>query len=188
MMTDQQHNTITKRPGRKLNNVWDYFTRSPLNKSPGHFSGECIFCKQKWNCVYVNHLQSHLANDCVECPCEVQNYYLGYITAENSNDDSNKRRRMNNQPSIEDYFENKSLPESKLNLINQALVCAFVCCGISYDIIENPFFLEFLKQLRPNYQPPTCKVLAGQLLEKETARVNLEVNKILEHEDNLTLG
>src|SRR6185369_17412873 len=112
MMTDQQHNTITKRPGRKLNNVWDYFTRSPLNKSPGHFSGECIFCKQKWNRVYVNHLQSHLANDCVECPCEVQNYYLGYITAENSNDDSNKRRRMNNQPSIEDYFENKSLPES----------------------------------------------------------------------------
>lgn len=193
-MTSEQDSVFKKKykPGRKSNDVWEYFIKVSLKSSPGHFSAECKFCNKKWNQSLVHVLQFHLANECNSCPEIIQTYYLGFITAKDTSTSekttSNKKQKPETQLGIDDFYENRNLPESKINAINKALIKAFVCCGISFAIIDNPFFRELLYQLRPNYNPPSRKLLAGRLLDQETTRVNQEINKELENAENLTLG
>ena len=135
--------------GRRQDDVWEYFDKKPL-KSASHFSGECNFCHQKWTRAYVNKLQNHLANGCNDCPEEIQNYWLEIITAKDLDDDDmvpNKRKKVKGQTGIEDYYERRELSESKIVAINQALVRAFVCCGISFSVIDNPFFQPIATKL-----------------------------------------
>ncbi|CAB4404540.1 unnamed protein product [Rhizophagus irregularis] len=44
--------------------------------------------------------------------------------------------------------------------ITRALVRAFICCGIPFSIIENPFFIEFLHEMRLGYEPLTSELLS----------------------------
>jgi hypothetical protein len=196
-MTEQTHSSINKKKsGCKLDEVWEFFEQTKL-KSPGHFSAVCKFCHKKWPRAYVNELQAHLSNNCNKCPTEIQQYWLGFVAAKDIIDSDNatsihptksKKRKAQNQPGIEDFYESRDLPESKVVSINKALVRAFVNCGISFSIIDNPFFRELLYQLRPNYEPPDRKVLAGRFLNQESARVSQAISKELEHSENLTLG
>lgn len=83
----RQNNKSKGKGGRKQDEVWECFEKKAL-KSAGHFSAECKFCHKKWNRAYVGVLQSHLANECPECPEVIQNYWLGYLAAKDSlNDD-----------------------------------------------------------------------------------------------------
>ena len=61
-------------------------------------------------------------------------------------------------------------------------------CGISFTVIENPFFIEMLKTLQPGYTPPSHKLLAGNLLETEVAKVNRKIKRELSAGENFTLG
>ena len=141
--------------------------------------------------VDFQDLQSHLANDCDGCPENIQNYWLEFNLKNSLDDDiitTNKKRKIKSQTGINDYFESRELPENKKSAIDKALVRAFVCCGISFSIVDNPFFREFLYQLRPNYNPPNRKTLSGSLMNQETVRINKAVKKKLENSENLTLG
>ena len=165
-MANKQTSKKTLKPDRKPNDVWEFFFKTPL-KSASHYKSECKFCHKKWNRAFVHLLQCHLANECEECPSDIQSYYLGFVTAisiEETETSQNKKRKKD-QPGIESFYESRDLPDSKINAINQALLRAFVCCGISFAIIDNPFFRELLYQLRPNYIPPTRRLLSGRLLE-----------------------
>ena len=55
-------------------------------------------------------------------------------------------------------------------------------------MINNPFFKDLIYELCPNYSPPSCQSLAGNLLSKEITRVNSKIDKELEHAENLTFG
>jgi hypothetical protein len=55
-------------------------------------------------------------------------------------------------------------------------------------LIEHPFFIELLKQLRINYSPPDRKTLAESFLTQEIVRVNVKLYRLLDNESNLTLG
>ncbi|CAB5206257.1 unnamed protein product [Rhizophagus irregularis] len=114
----------SSRAGRKLDVVWDYFDKEPL-KSPGHFSAKCKFCNKSWKRAYVNILQMHLANNCLECPAEVKSYYLGFLTAlsddemdvdtlsTGSRGSIGSKRLIVGQQGIEDFYESKDLPDHK---------------------------------------------------------------------------
>ena len=71
---------------------------------------------------------------------------------------------------------------------NRSLIKAFICAGIPFSTIQNPYFVELLQQLSPAYHPPSSEVLAGRLLDNEVALVNQKLNNILERDNNLTLG
>jgi len=72
--------------------------------------------------------------------------------------------------------------------INRALIKFFVACGISFRIVEHPFFINFVKELNAGYEPPTREFLAGQLLKRELTQINSKVKSEIEKENNLTLG
>ena len=64
----------------------------------------------------------------------------------------------------------------------------FACIiSIPWHVIENPFFIELLKTLRPGYTPPSKEVLSGKLLSQETAVINQRVIKELKNSENLTM-
>ena len=64
----------------------------------------------------------------------------------------------------------------------------FVVCGISFRIVEHPFFINLLKELNGSYNPSSRKILAGQMLECELAQVNSNVKSEIEKSTNLTIG
>jgi len=51
------------------------------------------------------------------------------------------------QKGVHQYYSPIYLQDGRKKEINHA----FVCCGISFAVIENPFFIEMLKILQPGY-------------------------------------
>jgi hypothetical protein len=95
--------------GRKQDSVWEFFDWIPL-KSPGHYFGKCKFCHKKWQRAYVGVLQFHLANECSDCPEEIQIYWLGFIAAKDSLD--------NDTVSIASRESNQSISSNKKRKAN----------------------------------------------------------------------
>ncbi|PKY61355.1 hypothetical protein RhiirA4_449830, partial [Rhizophagus irregularis] len=155
----------------------------------------CI--KTYWPHGHPNELEDHLANNCREVPELVHSFYLGVVSARDfgredtfsSPENSNKKRKTQvDQRELTDWFESTNINSQKKASITRALVRAFICCGIPFSIIENPFFIEFLHEMRPGYEPPTSELLSGRLLNQETARINDKIKEIIKNSENLTLA
>ena len=82
----------------------------------------------------------------------------------NNQQSSNKKRKIDNenaeQSRITDFYESSKLSQERIHEINRACVKAFVICDIPWYVIENPFFIEFLKTLRSRYTPPSKETLS----------------------------
>jgi hypothetical protein len=186
-----------KPSGRPQSEVWKHYEKTPLKSSPGHFSAKCNYCKNVWTRGHVHELEDHLANKCKESPEIVSSFYLGVITSRDFGDQDDtvplseknkKRKTQSNQRELTDWFDSTDLPSQKAASITRSLVRVFACCGISFSIVESPFFIEFLHEMRPGYVSPSRDVLSGRLLSQETSRINEKVNNVIKNSQNLTLG
>ena len=63
--------------------------------------------------------------------------------------------------------ENNELSKEQRALIDRSILKAFVMCGLPFQIIENPYFINIMKNLRLNYKPPSRKRLSNNLLNEE---------------------
>ena len=110
----------------------------------------------------------------------------------NFNKKINKKLRINepHQSDIRNHITNTNneLETGVINIIDNALLNAFVCCGIPFEVVKNPFFLELLKVLQPLYNPPTRQRLSGSLLEYESGRIENKINHKLDRGENYTLS
>ncbi|POG68244.1 hypothetical protein GLOIN_2v1778495 [Rhizophagus irregularis DAOM 181602=DAOM 197198] len=111
-----------------------------------------------------SELEDHLANNCKEVPELVHLFYLGVVSAQDFG-----RKDTFSLP------ENSKKRKTRAS-ITYALVHVFICCGIPFSIIENPFFIEFLHKMRLGYESPTSELLSDRLLNQETARINDKIN------------
>lgn len=80
------------------------------------------------------------------------------------------------------------MSQEKKSKIDIALIKLFVCCGLSWRLVEHPFFIEFVKELRSSFNLPNRKTLASSFLDDEILRVNTKAYRLLEKENHLTLG
>lgn len=55
-------------------------------------------------------------------------------------------------------------------------------------MIENPYYVNMIKNLRSNYNPPSRDHLSTNLLAEESIRVEIKICNLLEKAKNLTLG
>lgn len=165
--------------GRPKNIVWNYFEHNAL-KYPGHFDAKCKFCGTYWRNGIVKNLQVHLASKCENIDVETKNKFMHYVAT---------RDGIIN----EDHMEigdsgNEELSEERVALIDRLILKAFVMCAIPFRIIENPYFIYVLKNLQPNYNPPSRERLTADLLSEESIRTEIKINNYIEKEENLTLG
>jgi hypothetical protein len=58
----------------------------------------------------------------------------------------------------------------------------FVCCGIPFATVENPFFLDFVKSLCPAYKSPGRNYLSTTLINSELAKVQINIEDDLVNE------
>ena len=90
---------------------------------------------------------------------------------------------------LDDYHEtDQPLPQGKINRINKALIRFFICCGVSFRVVESPFFIDLLKEINSAYDPPSRDILMNRLIEDELGYVNAKISKELGLSKNLTLG
>ena len=175
-----------KKSGRPPSSVWADITKGNHIGS-GKYEATCKYCNFSWPRGDVSKLEEHLANHCSEAPVSVVRNYLTKILERE--DKVNKRRRTDDsQLTMTDYHDSTNIPSARITRINRALAKFFVACGISFRIVESPFFINFVKELNSAYELPTREFLSDQLLERELAAVNKAFTSIIENGENLTLG
>jgi hypothetical protein len=183
-VTPTEPSNKRKTGGKPKSIVWETYIIQGEQISKGHWSATCSFCGEFWYKGSPTVLENHLGNLCAKAPVEVRDLFLERLATKI---DEPKKQKLT-QSKLPDYVESTKLTPERFNDINRSLTKAFVVCGIPYHIIENPFFVELLKTLRPGYEPPSKDVLSGRLLAQETAFVNQAIIKKLKNSENFTLG
>jgi hypothetical protein len=205
--------SINIKSGRPFSEIWKNDMKRGEPKGDGHYSGTCQYCSTHWRRAKPILLKVHLTKFNLDSN-EVREYWkkeLYGIEEENSTDSdteipnrANSKRKKNfnkkinkklrvdklHQSDIRNHVTNTNneLEISEINIIDKALLNAFVCCEIPFKVIENPFFLELLKILQPLYNPPTRQRLSDSLLKYESGRIENKINHKLDKGENYTLG
>ena len=170
--------------GRPISDVWSHFVKGG-GKVKRNYSASCKYCPKTWNRVIPFKLKANLANECPGCHYSISRFYLDGINQQNS---KTVKKKNDAQTLLSNFYESTVLTDQRKNSINKSLLLAFVCCGIPRNVVENPFFIELLKQLRPAYEPPSRKYLSEKLLTDEISLINSQLNTIFDSNDNLTLA
>lgn len=185
-----------KKNGRRIGDYWEHFEREEVS-SDGHARATCKFCGYSMYRGESFKMLGHIANHCREAPGLVVREYLEKFsetaTETETGTSQNKKWKAtvsgNTQSLLEQSFRKvEELTSGYVNQINRALIRFFVCCGVSFRIVESPFFIELLKLLNPSYTPSSRELLTGRLMEEELCKVNFKVAEELKNENNLTLG
>ncbi|CAG8784847.1 534_t:CDS:2, partial [Dentiscutata erythropus] len=165
---------------------------SKSNTSNRINSGGCILApaRDEWL-----KLEAHFALQCPYVEDHIQQSYLLRVASHNNEEESpenltkSKKPRLDKQNNLSRFFllKSKDLSEERINSINILLLKAFIVCGISFSIVENPFFIDLLQNLCSSYQPLLREVLAGCLLDQEYVKVIVKHETIFRESKNLTL-
>jgi hypothetical protein len=59
----------------------------------------------------------------------------------------------------------------KQSICDHAVTKFFICCGISFRIVEHPFFIDMVKSLCVGYDPPTAEKITNDFMYTELANV-----------------
>jgi hypothetical protein len=171
--------------GRPLGAIWLHFNRSNT-ETAGKFGAECKYCSSKWKRAEIPTLEEHLASHCSNVSVPILREYMQKVSSRELI--SKKRKLESGQTTITSFHDTTELPDARINRINRALGKFFVACGISFRIVEHPFFIDLVKELNAGYNPPTREFLSNRILERELCNVNQNVENDISNNFNLTLG
>ncbi|RHZ50123.1 hypothetical protein Glove_505g44 [Diversispora epigaea] len=137
---------------------------STNGKKDLHSGAACKFCKQKWSRGKTSEMIAHLALQCPKPPPpKVRALYLEILNNgsfdDNNDDNSSKRSKPYKQSKITNHQRRCS----------RALTKFFVTCGVPLWIVENPFFIDYSKELCPGFQVPKRTILSTTMINVETA-------------------
>jgi hypothetical protein len=171
-------NLTQSKVGKKKDKVWEYFNIINVPNS-SHKGAQCKFCSQTWKRGKPIEMKAHLALRCSMVKHDVKVEYLHIVANENNIDEQQIQNQTNNKSNNE-----------VINIANadKALVRFFVCCGIPFSVVDSPFFLDFIKSLCYNYEPPKRTALSTTHLNAESASIVLKIEEELHQSSNLTLG
>ena len=181
---------FTNSGGRPKKPIWRFFEQGDeIDK--GHYAATCSACSQTFRPGKTAIMEKHIIN-CSKVDHSIREavIYMVETREMSSLNPTNPKRKNteNDQTTLDDFYENSELSKERKEAIDTVLIKAFVCCGLPWHLIEHPFIIELLKQLRPNYNPPDWKTIIDTLLTQEILRVSVKCYKLLDEEDNLTLG
>ncbi|CAG8703135.1 21928_t:CDS:2, partial [Gigaspora margarita] len=167
--------------------IWSFFKEGEEIDS-GHRSVSCK-CGTSWRRGKPSALERHILVECKKTEPHIKEAVRKMIEAREKEltQTNRKRKATEDQQEINNYFESLALNNEQKTNFDTGLIKLFVCGGLSWRLVEHPFFIEFVQQLRPAYSPPLRKALASTLLDNEFLRVHTKIYHMLEKEKNLTL-
>jgi hypothetical protein len=80
------------------------------------------------------------------------------------------------------------IDSAKAQQYNHALTRFFICCGIPFKIISNPFFIDLIKCLCSSYQLPNRVTFAGTWVNQELSQVVFRISDDIRDCDNMTIA
>ena len=188
--------------GRPRKSIWEHFTEilssnnddneasssSNVKKRPG---AKCIYCNQQWARGKSSEMVAHIALSCTTPPppeVRVKYYEILRNNGENSEEENGIEPPKKRQTKMTEHVEKLTISDDKQRHVIRALTKFFICCGIPFWIVENPFFVDFVKNLCPGFQLPKRTALSTTLVNNECGYVLGEIKRKLDKEMNLTLG
>ena len=183
--------------GRPRKPIWAHFIETNnlnSNKKDNHPGATCVYCGQQWARGKSSDMIAHIALSCPKPPppdvrAKFQSVLQNKdVSDEDNNDNDNNFQYKKGQPKITDKFEKLKISDEKQRKCIQALTKFFVCCGVPFWIVENPFFIYFIKNLCPGFQLPKRTTLSTTLVNMECGHVISNINNCLDNQINLTLG
>jgi hypothetical protein len=147
-----------KSSGRPREEVWDDYN---IDKKNGkYYYIQCKYCSTHWQRGIPANMELHLANECSSCPQYKQKYWQDKIENRRNNYQrtyKTKRRKStylvntNDSESLTNDLESLSI--DRQNLLDRAVLKTWVGCGISFELIDNPFMQDLFMRLNPAYHP-----------------------------------
>ncbi|GET51813.1 ribonuclease H-like domain-containing protein [Rhizophagus irregularis DAOM 181602=DAOM 197198] len=78
--------------------------------------------------------------------------------------------------------------EAAEQICDRTVVKFFICCGVSFRLIEHPFFIDMVKSLYLEYDPSSANTLSQDFLYEELANIVVDQHLELKRTKNLMLG
>jgi hypothetical protein len=160
---------------RTADPVWNYFKKSSERKQDQagikqHYLATCNFC----NTIMTGQpkrMKTHL-NKCLNVPSDIKKQY------------NDEEQEVSN---IDDNNADDNDIDDKKKEIDITIARAFYASGIPLATIENPFIIQALHKLNPEYHPPSRKLLSTTLLEKEYKQVSTDIKKQIKNSNHICL-
>ena len=179
------------KPGRKPKEVWNFFTTFG-EKKEGHQGCKCKYCPWTQTCGEPNMMEAHLALSCHKVPHDVKEKFLLIVKTRGENQSEveipSKKRKAGHQQSITKYAESNTVEPFKKQICDRTIAKFFICCGVSFRLVEHPFFIDMVKSLCLGYDPPRANTLSEDFLYEELANIVVDQHIELKRTKNLTLG
>ena len=179
------------KPGRKSKEVWNFFMTTGKKKE-GHQGCKCKYCPWSQTRGEPNLMEAHLALSCHKVPHDVKEKFLFIVKTRGENqlevEVSSKKRKAKHQQSITKYGESNTIEPYKKQICDRTIAKFFICCGVSFRLVEHPFFIDMVKSLCLGYDPPRATTLSENFLYEELANIVVDQQIELNRTKNLTLG
>lgn len=166
---------------RTLDPVWNHFKKSAERKTDQagtkqHYIATCNFCDTIMT-GQPKRMKIHLNKNCPNVPLEVKNQYKNKDKEQESFDINDDNTDDNTEDNVSNEKEE----------IDTAIARAFYASGIPLATIENPFIIQALHKINPEYHPPSRKSLSTTLLEKEYKQVSADMKKQIKNSNYICL-
>ena len=177
------------RGGPKRDPVWDYVDIGD-HLGDGHYRASCRHCPVVWNRGRPQILKRHLARECANVPQQIKEIWRDSLAMEEK---TIKRRnkiesRLSSSFNISNQLDSEIISEERQRQIDRAVLKGWICAGIPFETIDNPFIIDMFKSLNIGYKPPSRFTLSERILDEEIAKVEKSIDAELEDETNLTLS
>jgi hypothetical protein len=199
-----KQNIKNSNAGQKKSPVWDYFDQYSTPKH-GHVGCICKGCGWKRKVGKAYEMVEHLVLSCFKIMGEVKNIFLQELRERNAlkvdltgdpnpiNDNDQPKGKKQKVSLVQTKITSKFEPaaeidSAKAQRCNRALTRFFICCGILFKIVSNPFFIDLIKCLCPFYQLPNRVIFAGTWVNQELSQVVSRISDDIRDCDNMTIG
>jgi len=163
-----------RKGGRHKDEVWSNFENVIGTKR----DWKCKHCSKLFKCTQADRLKKHIDKSCevlkklkriqskkdkaVVKVVSAPGSPVSVPTSMSANEKIEENSIPTKQQSIRDFYPKTSI--AMQNRINVALM-KFICAtNVPFSLVENQYFHELLRELRPSYAVPSAKSVSGLLL------------------------
>jgi hypothetical protein len=160
----------TNKLGRPKSAVWVHFKEGEYDQKKKRRSAECLHCSDVLE-GKPEKLEQHILETCKRVPDTVrkdfrkalrQSIPQGAETPSLTRADVKRlaktKRKSGNEDLTEYMWRKDRVSSSEKQRADQAMLLFFIMCGISFRTANSPYFLGFVRELNPHFEPPGMPV------------------------------
>ena len=166
LATDQPTTASGKKA--KLDPIWDCYIRGDEYKRTRRHSAECLYCPKKFPDGRIEYLTRHTLLECGQAPADVKleikqrladqatkAAQLAAVDASRSGRKRSKREVKSSagQTTLNSHFDTRQLTDEENKSLNFKLLRFLVMCGVPFNTVSSPWFLDWVYALRPSHVP-----------------------------------